>query len=245
MSERSLIRSAQQVRALLAGATQVRVPMVPQPTDYPAKRGPAHPPPSAGKPQHPAPYFDAYNGGPGWCWWDEWDRQCDDWIVCPLGVAGDLLCVKEALALHNHCGPPIDLILQLNAVGQPIWSYACEEIYRDSVTRRIPAARMPRWACRFVLERDGNARAQKLGEVTPEDASREGVMVRRLLGDDAYTFGGDFLSSSPMRCLEAEWNHRYAKRGFAWSPNLWTFVAAVRRLETQDLAARAAVGEGG
>lgn len=63
-------------------------------------------------PKHPAPYFDAYCGQPktkinprgmsaDWCWWDEYNRQGDG-IRCPYGVPGDQIWGKETFTTDGN-----------------------------------------------------------------------------------------------------------------------------------------------
>lgn len=46
----------------------------------------------------PGAYFDAYNGGPEWCWWTSDNRQCNAHgvIRCPFGRVGDVVGCREA-----------------------------------------------------------------------------------------------------------------------------------------------------
>lgn len=45
---------------------------------------------------HKKPYFGAYDGGPYWCWWNEYNWQGNGWIKCPFGVVGDLLFISKS-----------------------------------------------------------------------------------------------------------------------------------------------------
>lgn len=174
MKERPILFSAPMVRALFAGQkTQTRRVIKPQP---PAAIGGVHPKHAA---KHPAPYFDAYCGkrktdknprgmGDHWCWWTEDDRQSNGWTRCPYGRPGDRLWVRENW--QTHCDmdavSPRDL-LQGTAIQYPA-------TYDGWISKVRPSIHMPRWTSRLTLE-IVSVRAQRLQDITEEDAIAEGI----------------------------------------------------------------------
>lgn len=182
--ERPIIYSAPMVRAILEGRKSQtrRVAAVP-----PYVRGSEAPQKGRGEtPKHQAPYFDAYNGGPLWCWWDEYDR-CGDGVKCPYGVPGDQLWVRETfsrsgLTKYHDTGNPKDH----GGPENPCCAYAATGTYKCG--KRIPSAalavgahkwqspiHMPRWASRITLEIT-DVRVQRVQEISEEDARAEGVV---------------------------------------------------------------------
>ena len=56
-------------------------------------------------------------------------------------------------------------------------------------------------------------RAERLQEITEEDALLEGVY-----GDESYE------QATPTMCYEALWDSLNAKRGYPWAGNWWVWV---------------------
>lgn len=216
MTERGLIRSAAQVRALLAGATQVRVPVVPQPNRHLCE---------GGNPQSLQPLEDG-----SWAWLC---NACgyDQEFRCPLGAAGDRLYCRETwgelqAALYHSDAEGINFIRRPD-----LPQYAA--VYRADFTDgefiyspkrwRSPAT-MPRWASRLILE-VVEVRAQRGVEVLVLDIEAEGIPV-----SGKPSPGADQVVAA-VADFENSWDRQYAKRGLAWSPSIWTFVGTVRRVQ--------------
>ncbi len=194
VKERPILFSGPMVRALLDGRkTQTRRVIKPQP-EY--EKGTVAPQALRGEPpKRPAPYFDAYNGGPFWCWWDEYDRQGAG-QTCPYGKPGDRLWVREAWApvpatAYRHSEGVQQVVnpddMDLAAIFAAGWD--------RSIPKWKPSIHMPRWACRLVLEitavrverlldcSDSDARAEGLQWVTPGMWSVDRSLP--IIGDDA------------------------------------------------------------
>lgn len=256
MTERPLIRSAAQVKALLAGATQVRVPII-RAVD-PVGR--------------PAASVHLDGSGRGWIAW--WPNPVsaedtvklypgDEGFRCPLGAPGDRLYCRETHAFVE-CEPAHAGAIDVSARG--IYSAGGERFGHARIVYAAddgpidweppnwrPSTQMPRWAARLILEVI-EVRAQKLGEVTSADAIAEGATSRPACtgymhrdegwsmdwsraGQPSKWAGGkpaldesDIALGSPVMALANAWDRRYAKRNLAWSPDLWTFVATCKRV---------------
>jgi len=160
-----------EVAAYRAGKTAFAVPLKPQPTDY---AGASRPPSSGVEKKHVAPYLDAYDGGPFWCWWDEYDRQGPDWIKPPYTI-GARLYGREA-----HSIVPATAYRMSAGVQQIVCPRDRDRaaVYREGWERSAPpwrsAAVMPRWASRITLVVTG-VRICRLSETTEAEALACGV----------------------------------------------------------------------
>lgn len=143
MKERSILFSAAMVCAILDGRkTQTRRIVKPQP-------------------QLP---IEKMKGG----WWDDGH---DHDLVCPYGLPGDRLWVRESWRAHKAFDlaapsalPKID---GLHYAADPLplhWDYG----------KQRPSIHMPRWASRITLEITG-IRVERLQEISEEDAEAEGL----------------------------------------------------------------------
>lgn len=162
IKERPILFSSPMVHAILAGRKSQtrRVATVPE-----YVRGSEAPQKKRGEPQkHLTPYFDAYNGGPMWCWWDEYDRSGDG-IKCPYGVTGDHLWVRETWAKDPDAHP--EEAGALYRATDPDWDE------NDSGLRWKPSIFMPRWASRITLEIT-NIRVERVQDISEEVAIAEG-----------------------------------------------------------------------
>lgn len=221
MKERPILMSAPMVRALLAGTkTQTRRIMKPQPSDYrvetvapQALRGE--------KPKHERPYFDAYNGGPHWCWWDEYDRQGRDWIKCPYGVPGDRLWVREAWTKV-----PATAYRMSEGVQQVVNPDDRDEAaifaagWDRSIPKWKPSIHMPRWASRLTLEIT-DVRVERLRAISEADALAEGIQEPSLV-----PLLGAFWSSRDG--YAKLWEHINGKG--SWAANPWVWALSLKRV---------------
>lgn len=148
--------------------------------------------------------------------WPKAERAFDnfgrcDRIVCPYGVPGDRLWVREAWApLGEHA-----VIHRATNIG-----YAVER-WRSPIY-------MPRWASRILLEIT-DVRVQRVQEITEEDAIAEGTPL-----EDAWQFIDVGLPISAEAWITAYadlWNRINLKRGFGWDVNPWAWAISFRRVE--------------
>lgn len=224
MTERPILFSGPMVRALLDGRkTQTRRIVKPQPSDYrPETIAPQQ---LRGEPpKHDRPYFDAYNGGPHWCWWDQYDRQGRDWIKCPYGVPGDTLWVRETWGLNDwkHGG------------RNPIPKTRPGDLYADALTYRAteddpeilqempfrPSIHMPRWASRLTLTIT-EVRVERLQDISEADAMAEGAAP---CANGVWFDRSPALAGSDARgayyCLWESINRKKAP----WAANPWVWA---------------------
>ncbi len=75
---------------------------------------------------------------------------------------------------------------------------------------------MPRWASRITLE-VVSVRAERLREITTEDALAEGITKN--------------LSLTPRVQFAELWDSINAKRGYGWDSNPWVWVIEFERIE--------------
>lgn len=240
--ERGLILDAESVRAILEGRkTQHRVPMKPQPEAYDDL-------PLVHAARHAAPYIDAYNGGPRWCWWTRDDRQGPgDWL-CPFGVPGDRLWVRETWQYWDWSedGEPL---LKYRSDGQKkvrtpsdqhqqfavddVWAglsmpdnVAIDGVARDRRWRS--SATMPRWASRITLEVTG-VRVERVQDISERDAESEGVV-----GTQEHR---DAVACNPKRpgnaryAYSIRWRNQHDGNPFTWDANPWVWVVDFRVLD--------------
>lgn len=237
MNVRPILFSGPMVRALLDGRkTQTRRVLKPQPTAY---SGATQPPPSDREKKHSAPYFDAYNGGPFWCWWDEYDRQGPDWINVPY-APGDLLWVKET---HWWWGYWIKRqnkwrFIAVDDGGHPVLferpDVAPGRTHLGYHTR--PSIFMPRACSRLTLHVT-DVRVQRVQEISEDDARAEGCEPHREIVVD-----GSFGPPVARPAFRALWNSINAKRGYGWGVNPWVaaITFTVQQANVDDVIARPA-----
>lgn len=218
MTAKPIIFSAPMVRALLDGRkTQTRRVMKVQPQPY---AGGVHPDHVA---KHPAPYIDAYCSerktatnprgmSHDWQWWTEDDR-CGPYVgKCPY-IPGDLLWVRET---WSHTGQGVWKVSDVyQALGGDIVYRADED---NGSIGYFPSIHMPRWASRLTL-RVTNIRAERLQDISEEDARAEGCAVQ-WSGD--MNDGPDKFADEVFREI---WEELYPKDSpKAWHRNPWVWV---------------------
>lgn len=149
-------------------------------------------------------------------------------LRCPYGRPGDLLSVREAAWI---C-PPRWTDSPANPMGPQRQEVAYKaddlrggtaEAAADYKLKLTPSIHMPRWASRLTLELT-DVRAQRVQEISEEDAEAEGVEPALLLHE---MVGG--APDMYRRGFRALWQHLNAKRGYGWRENPWcwclSFVA--------------------
>jgi hypothetical protein len=92
--------------------------------------------------------------------------------LCPYGVPGDRLWVRETLRKHGHFGFPLGECPQEREHQGRIWSYAADEV--PGHTGSVPSIHTPRWASRITLEVT-EVRVQRLQDISEEDCVAEGA----------------------------------------------------------------------
>lgn len=210
MAEKPILFSRPMVRAILDGRkTQTRRVVTPQPTSAEV-----------------APHCEN-----GWWMWRKWmkDQAGAPSIrlgdrLCPYGVPGDRLWVRETHAPRADCWGSWAKSVERkrNLMGDRELCYRATTDHRDWVEKWRPAIHMPRWACRIVLEVT-DVRVQRLQEIDRTDAAAEGMC-------HAAERGEPFIQ-----------NHRFPEENFAflwdvingrgaWAANPWVWAVTFRRV---------------
>lgn len=227
MTDRPILFSAPMVRAIRGGLkTQTRRVIAPQPSDYVPTIAPQA---LAGQPpRRPAPYFDAYNGGPHWCWWDTYDRQGPDWIKCPWGVPGDQIVVRETFRLPAEYD---DVKPSLVRPDAPVW-YEADPDRPEGWGKTRVSIHMPRWASRITLEITG-VRVERLAAISEADAEAEGIREPSLgelhVIDHGQPGSVARADAPPLVLWEFLWKH--VNGDASWAANPWVWVLEFKRIE--------------
>lgn len=143
----------------------------------------------------------------------------DEGYICPFGLKGDRLWVREAFAAFDAdwCfpgrphdlkdGPWPNIIYPANGGKEP-----------PKGTCR-PSIHMPRWASRITLEITG-VRVERLSSISNEDAGKEGYPA------DPAPYGGQMDQWLWFRQL---WDGIYPQQSFKVNP--WVWVIEFKRVE--------------
>jgi hypothetical protein len=184
------------------------------------------------QPEQPGPgyYFDAYNGGPQWNWWDKDHRQHLGQIFkCPYGKPGGRLWVRETWCAVDDTDLNGDRWVDYRATPK----YSAEhpagwENAPDSpeALKWRPSIHMPRWASRITLEIT-DVRVERLQDISAADAKAEGVARPDLNG----------------WCDEGKWVSQFAwlwqsiNGPDSWDANPWVWVIEFKRIDQEAKAA--------
>jgi hypothetical protein len=208
IKERPILFSGPMVKAILEGRkTQTRRVMVPQPV--------------------PSKVFA------GQMRWKRLCRPMDELALsCPYGKPGDRLWVRETWAQIYRTGDycirdegeffqcPCDgCRVEYRAdTGNPYPGEWPEDMAKedDEAPRWRPSIHMPRWASRLTVELV-NVRAERLQDISEEDAAAEGV---------AFT---KYLNANARFHFKELWDSINAKRGYSWDSNPWVWVLDFER----------------
>lgn len=215
--KRAIDFSAREVLAALAGATQFRRLVEPQPPYY-----------------CDTALFD--HTGRGWfcegldddgnCW-DHFPAD-DVGLRCPFGRPGGRLWVRETWAEVGTMDPP--------HVTYKATYPACLPAGLENVPADIGAAgyrwrsprHMLRRASRLLLEIT-EARVERVRDISDADARAEGA-------EDFYwgCYFDGFRSYTAVRAnYRRAWDEANARRGYGWEANPWAWAVTYRRVEEE------------
>ncbi len=190
MNEHPILFNAQAVRAILAGTkTQTRKVIMPQP---------------------PREMVRAAVGITGW--WVGWDADDNEvWsALCPYGVSGDMLWVRETFGLTPD--EPPDGSEEPGIYYRADWD-GTEPVsfsWRSSVL-------MPRLASRVTLSVT-DVRVQRVQNVSEEDVLAEGITREDMAHYCWY-----------WRPFQVMWNSVNFKRGYPWELNPWVWAITFKK----------------
>lgn len=188
-------------------------------------------------PVQPGPgyYFDAYNGGPQWNWWDKNHRQHLGQIFkCRYGKPGDHLWVQEdyGYKIRNVGGTPHEQAVYRATDPDAVSCYDCNG--KEQPLLWQPAETMPREASRITLEIT-NVRAERLQDISEEDALREGVEHDSPHRSYFPTAEGGPAFRSAAGAFRRLWQSIYGLD--SWDANPWVWVIEFKRIDQEAKAA--------
>lgn len=192
----------------------------------------------------------ATRGSGSECWQDF--RTADLLSLCPYGVPGDRLWVRETHAFHE------DYLRQVGYAADGAWG-SCggdgdggwefarhgwisgvaqgEErgkwVGRDYFGRWRSPRFMPRWASRILLEVTG-VRVERVQAISEADVLAEGLVREEDLPGEAfpYRYGlpGALTNRTHYAAFARLWDGINAARGHSWESNPWAWAISFRVL---------------
>lgn len=146
--------------------------------------------------------------------------------LCPYGVAGDRLWVKETWASGVGLavvGSSEELIAPPNAQPAPPVIYRADGASLPPGVKWRSSLHMPRRASRLTVE-VVDVRVERVQSITEEDAIAEGV-------DSVSLADVPRQATTSRRADFAQlWDRLYAKTWHAWANNPWVWVVEFRRV---------------
>lgn len=174
---------------------------------------------------------------------------------CPLGHPGDQLWVRETFAtLGNEDGCAIDWQENLVKAGGPdaarvyrasceqrpgnygLWSIPDDAFWKPHTENMqyegswVPSIHMPRWASRIHLEIT-NVGVQRLQDISPGDAVREGICQLPASGRYCINPGDQYFGGASRSAKEVYswlWESIYGEG--SWQANPWVWVIEFERV---------------
>jgi len=147
-------------------------------------------------------------------------------FVCPFGVVGDRLWVKEtSIIAPKYFNDGKDCNARDEEGVPRIVQYLATNPNRDAANdyhlKVSPSIFMFRWASRITLEIT-DVRVQRLQEITEEDARAEGYHPK--INDSLP----DWTAKESFKIL---WDSLNAKRGLDWDKNPWVWALSFKRVD--------------
>lgn len=153
---------------------------------------------------------------------------------CPYGKPGDRLWVQETFSeIPNQ--KPAGYFTDPKWIDRKYW-YEADNDKPTWGGKWKPPIFMPRDACRILLEIT-DIRAERLQEITEEDAIAEGVtfdVTEEVQREDMVTPGRDSCAPvliAPKDAFLSLWDSINKERGFGWDQNPWVWVIEFKKLE--------------
>ena len=141
---------------------------------------------------------------------------------CPYAI-GDVLWVRETF--HSIHDSDTDIFLR--------YGYKADNDYKGAKWK--PSIFMPREACRIFLKVT-NIRAERLMEMSKEDAVCEGVKIasssdKKVFFDGriCYELKGNTVTDNPIQAFQNIWENINGKD--SWSKNPWVWVIEFEKVE--------------
>lgn len=218
VKERPILFSAPMVRAILKGGkTQTRRVVKPQPV---MKDG------------HWAYWQRGVFSTPYWknnagdVQWPTEKQVIDKFIGCPYGQPGDRLWIRETWAPRSNGR------MLLEQIQQPFFAATDGEgdIRKPTGWRWRPSIHMPRWASRLSLEVT-EVRAERLQDITPDDASAEGIWeFSAKLRDESCKWRDcpSALQQARVAAFRELWES--INGAASWAANPWVWVVSLRKV---------------
>lgn len=172
--------------------------------------------------------------------------------LCPYGVPGDRLWVRETWAVPPGSTTRGDVVYRAE-VGDVSEERSVRRLTGRALVPWLPSIHMPRWASRITLEVTG-VRVEHLQDITEADAIAEGVRVpvsedgKPWLRITGPHLPHEYLAKHPKEWTSADWmrthyaalwdsingarpgkTHGVAKP-YAWAANPWVWTITFRRL---------------
>jgi len=150
-------------------------------------------------------------------------------LKCPYGQIGDMLWVRETLAISQYEGADDTFsYIEYDATAGNDNNYVKHhgtQMFWQWKNKKLPSIHMPRWASRITLEIT-NVRVERLNDISEENAKAEGI--RRLDVADGY-------HNYRLKENENRIGFYYAKDSFeslwrsingkgSWEANPWVWV---------------------
>jgi hypothetical protein len=147
-------------------------------------------------------------------------------FVCPLGVPGDRLWVRETFWIHR--GGSLK-----NPDTRVVYDASVLPFQREpdrwlpAWYKKTPSIHMPRWASRITLEITA-VRVERLQDISKDEARAEGIQYNQNL--TAYVVG-EIKGGEPLCVFARLWDTIYAKQpGHSWAANPWVWVITFERV---------------
>lgn len=158
-----------------------------------------------------------------------WHTRTGDSLLCPFGIPGDRLWVRETtfdVERNGYVGP---VFVESPEGEQALawgWGEPDDPDYIEPYElRRRPAIHMSRAMARIRLEVT-DVRVERLQDIKEADARAEGVTI-----DERDMNGYCAGEYSPcIRAFYELWDSLNAARGHSWDANPWVWVLEFRRV---------------
>jgi hypothetical protein len=152
-----------------------------------------------------------------------WPHGKPQEIVCPYGVPGDRLRVRETSIITPKHWDDGGTFTHRDPDGDKRWiqyiatSPDCEAA-KDYGLKITPSIFMPRWASRITLEIT-EVRVQQIWDISAGDCFSEGIVQ-----------SNPEIPKDPQIDFRNLWDSINAKRGFGWDQNPWVWAITFRRV---------------